>query len=520
MPKVTRQLPEGYEAVSRPVAMDMIKAIIRHLGMEGRTRIQFNGDLASAPQAGSFLENQNNNDSPVNFDSHQKVEVALSEDFMDREVLATPITQKNNAVVFLDRPLSISLKPTYHLVEGTLSFMARFPDMVSAEQWKKRMLRHISQGRNEMYHEVHYQYPIPKEFLAILHELHRLRENNAGYGEDLGTWLRQCFTPRMTIITNMAGREPLVVIDETQKAVIGWFDWELPPKEDKVSEPGAAWTAQFDYKYQYEQVTGTVLEYPIMIHNQLLDEKWRGRNTPYEMERRPAYASMAKQFYEAMRGYRGGFVETMEGIVFPDYDEWKPTRVPANTLRLMSLMLTVDADDPTLALNLKDLVHWDINPVVLDYMLKNHRWLPIHHYTPILITIYANGEPMDDTLITVDADGNVRTTVPMSQRIQYHFVLHSLIDLTQLSMDRTKDLLQYPDVCMLLLDALDPRLRRLGLLPKVIGNRLVSRRGWLDALAHVRTSNPIYKSAPVIGRYTVGSYFLSAKNEETRNGNR
>jgi len=520
MPKVTRQLPEGYEAISRPVAVDMIKAIVRHLGLEGRTQIQFNGDTVTAPQPGSRLEDQNNNASAPRFDSHQKVEAMLSEDFMDREVLATAITQKNNPVVFLDRPLAVSMKPVYHMVEGTLSFTARFPDQVSAEQWKKRMLRHISQGRNEMYHEVHYQYPIPKEFIAILHEIHRLRENNAGYGEDLGTWLRACFNPRITTLTTMAGTEPLLAFDEVQQAVIGWFDWELPPKEDKSSEPGATWTAQFDYKYQYEQITGMVLDYPIIVHNQFLDECWRGRNTPYELDRRPAYMSMAKHFYQAMRGFKGGYVETMEGIVYPDFDEWRPLRVPSNTLRVMSLMIQVDPTDPSLVLNLNDLKHWHINPVVLDYMLANRQWLTKHHFTPLLVAMYIDNEPMEERLITVDENGDVRTTTPMNERHQYHFVLHALIDLTQLSSDRADALRRSPEACLLFLQSLDPRLAPNGLLPAVIGGRMVSRPGWLKTLAHIRTSNPIYQNAPEMGRFTVGTYLLTTQNKELAHGHR
>lgn len=508
MPKVTRQLPEGYEAVSRPVARGIVESVIKFTGLRDKVVVQFNGDTDIAPMTGSKLSEQIKDTGRTRWDSTQKVAVGMREDFIEQEVLATPIGQKNQPVIFLDRALGISLKPVYHHIEGVLSFTYRAPDQVSAEQWIKGLLRHISEGRKEMYHEIAYEYAVPREFVAILRELHRLRENNAGYGESLGDWLKSRFVDRATVLTTMAGTEPLLVIKEAQKGVIGWFDWLIPAQPEK-GDSGATYNATFEYHYQYQQVTGVHLEYPIMIHQQLLDEKWRGRNTPYELKRTPAYMSMAKDFYEQNRLYNGGFIETMEGVVYPIYDEWAPYNVPQETMKLFTCLLTVDPEDPTLVLNLNDLGHWDINPAILDYLIKNRRWITKHHFTPILISLYTGADRYDETKLIVSENGDVRTTEPMSQRVQYHFMMSALIDLTMLTRDRQDELRKYPDACLLILLSLDGRLEQMGLLPEVVGGRLVSKLGYLKALEFIRTTSIIYKKAKEIGRFTVGTYFLS-----------
>lgn len=507
MPKLTKQLPEGYEAVSRPIARGMISSIIKHLGIGDKYYVQFGGDLETSPLPGSLLSDPVKNEGNTRFTQSQKVSVSLKEDFIEQEVLATPVARKNVPEVFIDAPLDVTLKPVYHLIEGVLSFTYRAADQTSAEQWLKGLVRHISQGRKELYEEICYEYPIPREFVAVLREIHRLRESNAGYGDSLGDWLRGHMTDRATVITTMAGKEPLLVIKEVQKGVIGWFDWTIPPTPEKADD-GATYTASFEYHYQYEQVTGVHLSYPIMIHQQLLDAKWCPRNTPYEMWRQPAYMSLAKSMYESHKNVPGGYIETMEGVVYPEYDEWIPYNVPANTLKLFSALLSVDATDPTLVVNLHDLLHWELNPIVLDYLLANREWITKHHFSPVIVSLYVDKDRYDETTLTIDADGSVRTSAPMDSRKQYHFVIHAMLDLSQLTRERQDVLRTYPAACLTFLTALDPVQAASGRLPSVIGNRLVNRREYLEFVARIATTSVIFRTANEYGRFTVGTYFL------------
>lgn len=520
MPIITWTLPEGYEAISRPVARGMIDSIIRHVGLEGKVTVQFNGEDDMAPQAGSTLGAQNRDSgTDPRMGNTQKVTATLRETFIDREILTATTWEKNNAEIFIDDALDITIKPVYHQVDGVISISYRAQDRVSAEQWINRLVRHISQNRNEMYHEIEYEVGIPRVFLAILRELHRLRENQAGYGESLGDYLARRFTDRTTVGAKMNGEEPDMLVREAQKGVIGWFDWEVPPEPERGENAGT-WLATFEYHYQYDQATGMAMKYPIMVHQQMLDEKWRGRNTPYEMEPRPAYMSMAKSYYEANRGYKGGFLETMDGIVFPDYDEWQPKRIPKGTRKLMSVLLQVDPNDPTLILNINDLEHWNLDPAVKAYLLATRRFATATHFSPVVLSLYSGGNAIDEQAVYLDENGDFRTRTPMDMRNQYHFVLLVMTDLTMLSRDQEDTFREYPAACLTILKSLDARLEPMGKLPKVIGGRVVSRKGYMEALAFIRTSNPRFQFAPIIGRYTVGTYGIAVTNKERSHANR
>lgn len=511
MPKITEVIPEGYEAVSRPIAKGMIDAVITHTGLRGKYHVYFNGDTESAAQAGSTLEEKRLNTGNVRFETTRAVTASLVEDFIEGEVLTVATWQKDHPEIFIDAPLNIVMKPVYHAVEATLSFSCRFPDLPSAEQWIKRLLRQISQGRKEMYDEIVYEYAIPPAYIVILKEIHALRENRGGYGDDFVDWLQKNLSPRATVLYTMAGKEPLLVIKESQKEVIGWFDWTIPPTPEK-GDSGATYVATFNYRYHYNQVTGVHFSYPFLVHHQLLDEKYSGRNTPYEVHRGPAYMSMEKRFYEQLKQSRG-FIETMPGIVYPYYDEWIPYNTPTNTLRLMTCVCTKDPDTPNLLLNLNDLTHWDINPDILAFMLTTHQWLPKHGFTPILLSVYIGRDRVNQEDITVDADGNVTLRSELDWRKDYRVMISALVDLTQLSGNRADELRNHPKACLTILNALEPRLAALGKLPEVVGGRLVKRMDYLKALEFIRTSSPIYKQAKTIGRFTVGTYFLAPSRQ-------
>lgn len=514
MPSIGLNLPEGYELISRPVAQGIAQRVISHLGIQDKVSILFPGDAEVAAQAGSTLGEQKEGGPNTRFASTQRLQVSMNEQVLEGEVLATPTWQINHPPIFSDPKLGITMKPIYHLVEGVLSFTYRAADQTSAEQWKNRLLRYISQNRAEMYHEIIYAYALPGQFITILAEIHKLRETVAPYGDTVIDYLRNHFSDRVDVKTNMAGKGSIFAVDEIQKGVIGWFDWTIPPTPEKTSEE-STYTATFEFHYQYQQVTGVHLKYPIIVHQQLLPSNLRPLNLSYELNRSlPTYMSLAKQEYQAVKKETDGYYATQEGIRYPDFDEWAPDHVIANQIPVLTVMLTISADDPRFLLNIKELSHWNFNPDILEFMLAEPKWVTLTKFTPVLITLYCDGDKCDDQIVQMDSSGDVRTTIDLDLRRQYHVVISAMSDLSQLNKNNTDLLRQYPKAAMVVLYALEPRLESWGKLPEVLGDKLVSRVGWLEAINVIKTTSPIFRTAKYYARFTVGSYILATTEKK------
>ena len=92
------------------------------------------------------------------------------------------------------------------------------------------------------------------------------------------------------------GSKPTLVISERQLPVLGWFGEIVVSKLGKDDE-SPTYTVTFDYNVQYQRIIGFVIDYPLMVHNQLLDGRlW---------DDSPRYAL-------AQRSFRPGVMQTTQ----------------------------------------------------------------------------------------------------------------------------------------------------------------------------------------------------------------
>ena len=142
-----------------------------------------------------------------------------------------------------------------------------------AQRWRASIRRRLMQKATTDIHSIQFYYPVPKHFMYFLSKIYRMRENIAGYDESFSTWLQDCFVPRMTIITDQAGNNPQWVIKERQGNIVGYYDSDEEPSEISKDDDAGRYSAEFTYTFFYERPDTLVMEYPIVIHNQLIGEE-------------------------------------------------------------------------------------------------------------------------------------------------------------------------------------------------------------------------------------------------------
>lgn len=475
MPYIAVEIPNTYMAITRPVTVEVARSLIKTMGLPTDTGIDFFGSSEAGRQIGSEMEALSDNRN--RFPYSGRINIEVTEEYIEDRTLSTAVKRKDNLPYFIDRALRIIARPVYVGTEATISFRYRAKDRASALKWRDEFQSRAAQGRGELLHEINYHYGIPPEYLIILSRLHALRESQAGYGEDLATWLRKCLTNKTTKLTTQAGTEPRLVVAEQQIGVLGWFDFVAYPSNPERAGEGGAWEAGFDYKFQYDKVTATTLQYPLVIHSQVVDDDLYPSTPVYKMTQRDRLPSYSRFLFD---GFTDLYKETpkcrLGGVMIPSFDEWVPRYVAPWTSTLLVAMIATDPNDPRDVLNLNQLGDHYIDPTLAEFMQGEAPFMHLQNQSVFNVGMFLWDVPLEDITLTVDSDLNVRTTYDMSLRENYHFRLAITNDYTTLAPNAIERLRNNGLAALELIKLLDPSLcdscystfyQRLGHKPEV-----------------------------------------------------
>jgi hypothetical protein len=340
MPKVIVPIRDTDETVLRPVITGVVKQILEYTELkEDDVQVFFPGTENKTFQPGSSI-NKEGVPNQLKGAFYNQVAIEVDEQYEHDRILATAVFHPENLFIFRDDHLETSIKPVYSSCEVTINIRFRALDKVTAIRWRDQMRSRISRGRITHLHTLVYSYFIPGAYMEILKEIHRLRENVAGYGQDWDTYFKQTVSPKATIQTDMAGKNQAWSMAESQMRVIGYFDYDGAPEQGGREDGGETWTINLAYKFKYDKPVGAVMMYPLVIHNQLLDQRFRPKHGPYEVidqERAYAWSTGALSRFEM--GNRVKRYQDDDGVCIPSFDEWYPSQgqIPNPTARIASV---------------------------------------------------------------------------------------------------------------------------------------------------------------------------------------
>lgn len=452
MPTVALEIPETYDSVTRPVTSGIVRDLINYFELPNDTSIRYMGSAGEVAQRGSQLADERSN---LHFPFGERVDVELTETYLEEGVLNTAVKRRDNNPVFLDEGLMVAMRPVYTKTEATISFRYRATNKTQAYKWRDALRRRMTQGTQALLHELIYHYPIPPVFHAILREVHGKRESVAGYGESFTQWLEKHYDPRMTVLSNLDGSRGAVAIPEKQIQVQGWLSFESEPDEPEKDREGDTWLLSFDYTFQYDKVTAMVIDYPIVVHNQLLDDKYLDLEkpyNPYDVPRRPSYTGRLNDSFSRIN-YNPD--TAFQGVVMPDFDDWRPSGNNFKEIPIVTSLIGVELDDPYQVVNLMDLGDVSLTQSVINYLFRERRYLGTYLASPFHVTFYRGKTALSANSFYIDEDLNVRTREPLSPRDVHHVRLSIVTDLRNLSSRAQESLRRDPEVCFQVVDVLD-----------------------------------------------------------------
>lgn len=435
MPNVSLMTPELNSAVIRPAILDIVRQLQDITGISKDSRILFTGDIEAGSQRGSTMSAAQNERDRTSFSFGNQIQIEIDSTYNEGNISSTAVRQAEHLPIFNDDNLGILIKPIYSKNDFVVNFKFRSESITSGKRWRDSIRTHISMMRDINLHDIKYHYLIPAEYIYILKELHRLRENEAAYNEDFDTYLAAYSSTKLTSLSNQSGSQTGIGVKETQMRIVGMYDFEIAPEKGEIEDRGgSAWTTSFSYKISFDVPVAVNMQYPIMIHNQLLEYPYIQEEGSYNLDNHD------KSWTESL-GYLSRFEITEElnkirksdAIVrLPAFDEFVPTSQPYGTKPVLSALCSVDKDDLKLLLNLRDLDTHSLDSDILEMLTDEYPYLTLPYKSVFHLSLYKWSALSTDKRLIVDNNLNVKATDDLSLRVNHRVVLSMVSDLSML----------------------------------------------------------------------------------------
>lgn len=510
MPQFTYPIPDVYEMITRPTELAVIRQIAAITGTAEDSFIEYGGMNDGIPTWKSLL-NQDN--APTGrFGSFNKVQVTAEERIDEDYYLSTAYLNPSDAkTVWQDSAIGITLRPIYEKVKTTLSFKYRTIDLGEARNWMTAMKRRIQMNWLDQSLQSKYKVAIAPTLMQFLYEFHRMSQAVEPDGVEFMPWLDKRFLQAHTVLTMLDGRYPQVVLKETQLDVVGWFGFTEIPKPQKSSQE-TAFEVEFTYEFQYERPTEMALKYPLMIHNQLVNRKFRPDHVVYDPVNLHGYATRSVSAYTELLRNMGQFNRyARAGRILPFYDDWWPENPVASTTNVVQQLCGVDPNDPTLIIDFNNPGTFTISDTLMAYMTDTREDLTKRSRSAVHLCLFENDRLYEPSELFVDDSMCLRSRSPLDLKKLYHMRLTLFNDLFYLTSEAEVLIRSNPDYVTMILVGLDARMQTNGLLPVPNSGGFVTRADWTRAVEWLRTTSDGFKTDMRLVGHTVLNYLVIVK---------
>ncbi|YP_009213015.1 hypothetical protein AVU38_gp166 [Ralstonia phage RSL2] len=446
MPKIQRPILESDQSVSRAIAVATVQEIlIDRLGLPANMNINYPGYADTVAQPHGYISNKYET---IRLPSTDKIFIEITENYVNDWLPAMVTKQPEQIPLFLNRDLEIEMRPIYASVEMKFSIHYRAKNKTDARRWYDYMIMKIPNREDTWLHTLQYSFAMPESYMVILKELWSLQEAVAGYGEDFDTFFQKWVNPRYGLLTDQAGKNTLGVFKDTQMRCLGFFDIGSEPDFGQRKDETDVWEVEIPYVLRYEKPKDIHFMYPISVHNQILDKKFRNQEGFQRLEdhQQSRSWSMAHlKSFEAMNDINQVWRD-FPGRYFPTFDEFMPRNVPERTMRMVTTLVLLPTDeqvaagmDPNLLMNLTDLeadsYGFQFSDCMKQFMASEAQYVTKPRQSAVNVALYMGRLLADPSWIRMDENLNVYSTQPLNKRKVWHLRVSVTTDLTYITED-------------------------------------------------------------------------------------
>lgn len=510
MPKLTLPNIGVRGSVTRPVVLDVARQLLQITGLPAQTPIQFPENGEAMYQPGSTLDLAQDTNS---FGAGTKLFLSIEETVLGETILSQAAYYPETRWIYADPEVKAFMRPVYNNTEVAITIQYRSTDKDAAEAWRNDIRNRLALVHDVHLHTVSYSYFIPLQHIEVIQEIHRMRETVAPYGQSWDQYVQEKFSNKLRPVVTQAGTQAQWAVAESQSRIQGFFDFEEGPEEGSRENDNASWTISIAYKFRFDKPTSTYLEYPLVIHNQLIKKDYIQLQPQKKLEDVKQLPSLS---VEAMRAFEADYRIDWRGrlgVAIPDFDEFIPSQnsILPDTARVFTAQTLIDPENPLDLLNLTQLGRtYRLQPDIVEFLKQEAPWLCKPTMSIFSVSVYKGQYMLDLGTYEVTPELTVRLKNPPDLREQYH-VRFALYERPRLLPSEARDRLRNNcSVTRKILLALDPLLEQRGFLPTCMVGNYIPASAMREALQELdKRFDTRYTGEPYQWN-TVMSLFLAA----------
>lgn len=494
MPRFTYELPDVDAMITRPITMAVIRSIIGVTGMPDDTFIEYAGDERGIPTWRTTLNQQEfDPTSTAKFGFYGKVKVGYSEEPEPDNILTTAFYYPDNNIVWADPAINTFLSTFREPVKARLTFTYRTKDKNEAKNWQSRMRKIMRNQFIDQSFYADFNYVLPYTLFDFFDTFYKMREKVAGYGDTFAEWFNKGLMADSSVLVTQGGEKPQFVFRETQLDILGNFEFDTPPIEEKIDD-GTAYEIEFSYRFGFDRPIGFMISHPLVIHNQIVPKTHRSQTSWYDADPLTGRGSISSTRYRKLFQEQYFYKNLNRGNIIPSFDDWMPTQVAADTANLTQFLIQVDTSNPRKVLTLTDLPKMSFDPLLVEYMKETKDHLPRRSGSWVHIAVYENNRPLDPRSIRVDENLTIWSDVDLNVRSLYHVRVSLFTQLMVLQPFAVELLRRRPDYFKMVLDGLDPKYGETHEYPTAKPGRMISKIDYVDAARNLEVTARRYYS--------------------------
>jgi hypothetical protein len=456
MPNFSITLLDTTQSVTRPNVIKITEDLQRITGIPKSAKVMFPGDIGKMRTPGS---EQNPQEEGPRFASDNYIKIEVNEDYDIAAINGTSGYGQDYDPIFLDPQRRVMVRPMYADTMLTISYTYKAPSKTEVTKWRDDIRMRVSQMRDINLHSFKYHLLIHPILFELIYEIYERIKKVEHTGDTFEQYIHRCTGSRLGLVSDDVGKDYGIAISETQSRIIGMWGFDSMPEKPSREDDSGMWSISFEYRVTYNKPIGLYVEHPIMIHNELLPEKFTlYANSQYDAEKIPAKFSGS---FKALRYFEMNYVNSLYAdssavIRLPQFDDFLPNRLVDGTVTILFALCELDLSDKRYLLDLNELGDVGIDPDIMDFIINSEYAYMGKTYKSILqLHLYQHEKQAPSGMLICDSNAKVKTIEPISVINNNRIRLSLVYNLMLLDPDALDRLRNYPKAFIKIVSALN-----------------------------------------------------------------
>lgn len=380
----------------------------------------------------------------------EKIEISNVENTEEDTELSLAIINPDYQDIYIDKDIDAAFRPLHIKKRHTLTFKYFNKSKSKVNNLINRLRVKPTSSDWSVIHNLEYSYVLPGYLSNLLIEINTLKNTRLVSPVDLNQYINNTFDRRVDMINPEDG-DVLKVdigIKEIQQNVLGLIKTPMGNIKKEFDEEEASWFVEFEYEFTYDSPIQLLVHYPLVVYNNLISKKYREvlNLTKPATCTDGIYTKGSQGLMDISKAKVSQYLAAPKNSYYksiPAEDSFHAQKPDPYTVRILSILTTVDDDDASALFNINDIPKIRFKDTILDFMKTEYQFMSRPYESIFFFELIKDGVKDYSNKIIVDADLNLRTEFDMDLKSIYRVMINATIDLNILKPNNLKRIEDY-----------------------------------------------------------------------------